>query len=378
MLAGCALQPVSPAGGVVAPGAAVAPRLVWEPSSWRDVDRWPSFELHNGMAALQQSCRLQVRKNGWREVCNELPAMLGAGEPQQRHWLEQRFRPYRAVTTDGIDTGLITGYYEPLLSGDRKPGERARFPLFAVPDDLLVIDLADQYPELKGMRLRGRLNGRKVVPYHSRADIEAGKAGGLQGRELAWVDDAVELFFLQIQGSGRIRLPDGSFVRVGYAEQNGHPYKAIGKVLIERGELPVGKVSMQSIQAWARANPDKLQDVLNSNPSYVFFRELPAGTDGPPGAQGVPLTGGGSVAVDPRHVPLGTPLLLATTLPDNMQALRRMVVAQDTGGAIRGPLRGDFFWGFGAEAGRLAGLMKQQGKWWILWPKDAALPEMAP
>jgi membrane-bound lytic murein transglycosylase A len=263
-----------------------------------------------------------------------------------------------------------------MLQGSRKRSERARYPLYGVPDDLLVVELGELYPELKGMRLRGRLEGRKVVPYYSRAEIESGKAA-FAGKELAWVEDPVELFFLQIQGSGRVRLADGSFVRVGYADQNGHPYKAIGKVFIERGELPANKVSMQSIQGWARDNPAKLPELLNSNPSYVFFRELPAGVDGPPGAQGLPLTPGGSIAVDPKHLPLGTPVLLATTQPGNGAPLNKLVVAQDTGGAIRGPLRADFFWGYGADAGKLAGAMKQSGRMWVLWPAGMEPPASA-
>ena len=170
---------------------------------------------------------------------------------------------------------MITGYYEPLLRGSRKPSARYRYPVFGVPDDLLVVDLAEVYPELKGLRLRGRLEGRRIVPYYDRAEIEGGRAA-LAGREIAWVDDPVELFFLQVQGSGRIALDTGETMRVGYAEQNGYPYRSIGRLLVERGELPLEKASMQGIKAWALANPGKLTELLNQNASYVFFRELPA------------------------------------------------------------------------------------------------------
>lgn len=375
LLAGCAVQPVAPP--LAKPVEQTAAKAQWEPLAWPALDGWPAFDIHAGSAALRQSCKAQARKPVWRELCAELAGFAPSDEVGIRHWLERRFRPYRLRAGDGGDSGLITGYYEPVLQGDRKRSERARYPLYAVPDDMLTVDLSELYPELKGMRLRGRLDGRKVVPYYSRADIDSGRVAGLNGKELAWVEDAVELFFLQIQGSGRVRLPDGGVIRVGYADQNGYPYKAIGKVLIERGELPANRVSMQSIQAWARDNPGKLQEVLDSNPSYVFFRELPASTDGPPGAQGVPLTAGGSIAVDPRHIPLGTPTLLATTLPGSDKPLNRLVVAQDTGGAIRGPIRADYFWGLGPEAGRQAGLMKQQGRLWLLWPVDLPLPDGA-
>ena len=187
----------------------------------------------------------------------------------------------------------------------------------------------------------------------------------------AHAEDAVELFFLQIQGSGRVRLPDGSMMRLGYADQNGHPYKAIGRVLADRGEIPIEQASMQGIQAWARANPERLGEILDANPSYVFFREMPVkgnGEEGPQGALGVPLTPGRSIAVDPRHVPLGAPVFLSTTYPNTSTPLSRLMLAQDTGGAIRGVVRADFFWGFGADAGAQAGRMKQSGQMWVLLP----------
>ena len=273
---------------------------------------------------------------------------------------------------DGTTSGLVTGYYEPLLRGSRQRSATFSQAVLGVPPDLLTIELADVLPDLKGMRLRGRLQGNKVIPYYARADINAREAN-YADRVLLWVDDAVELFFLQIQGSGRVKLPDGSMVRIGYADQNGHPYQAIGRVLAERGELKIEQTSMQGIQAWARANPEKLSDVLNANPSYVFFREVQAkGDEGPQGAMGVPLSAERSIAVDPRQVPLGAPVFLATTQPASAAPLRRLVLAQDTGGAIRGVVRADFFWGFGADAGSQAGKMKQQGQMWVLLPPGAA------
>jgi membrane-bound lytic murein transglycosylase A len=268
---------------------------------------------------------------------------------------------------------MITGYYEPLLKGDRVRTERARFPLYAVPDDLVTVDLASVYPELKNLRLRGRLVGNKIVPYSTRKEIEAPNNNGFQGKPIAWAEDAVELFFLQIQGSGRIELPDGSHLRVGYADQNGHPYQSIGKLLVERGELKLEQASMQGIKDWGAQNPDKLPDLLAANPSFVFFRELPNGLSGPLGALGVPLTGGRSIAIDPRFIPLGAPVFLATTQPNSPLPMNKLVMAQDTGGAIRGGVRADFFWGFGNEAGELAGRMKQRGRMWVLLPKDYPL-----
>lgn len=236
-----------------------------------------------------------------------------------------------------------------------------------MPDDLITVDLASVYPELKHLRLRGRIQGNKLVPYATRSEIDS---TDFQARPLAWAEDPVELFFLQIQGSGRLELPDGSHMRLGYANQNGHPYRSIGKLLVERGELTLAQASMQGIKRWGEANPDKLAALLAENPSYVFFRELPANLDGPLGALGVPLTAERSIAIDPRFVPLGAPVFLATTRPNTDIALQRLVMAQDTGGAIRGGVRADYFWGFGAAAGEQAGKMKQAGRMWVLLPRD--------
>jgi membrane-bound lytic murein transglycosylase A len=221
------------------------------------------------------------------------------------------------------------------------------------------------------MRLRGRVQGNRVVPYHSRADIDTRNA--LAGHELLWVDDPVDAFFLEIQGSGRVQLRDGSVARVGYADQNGHPYRAIGRTLIDQGALPAEAVTAPSIRDWLRANPAQARTVMHSNPSVVFFRELPANTAdptaGPPGAMGVPLTTERSLAIDRSVVPLGSLLWLDTVHPVSGQAWQRAMVGQDTGGAIVGRIRADVFWGFGAEAARAAGTMKTPGRMWVMEPR---------
>ncbi len=268
----------------------------------------------------------------------------------------------------------MTGYYEPLLRGSRTRGKPYLQPVLGVPSDLLTIDLGSALPELKNMRLRGRLEGHKVVPYFTRAEI-ASREKDYTDRTLLWVDDAVELFFLQVQGSGRVKLADGSTTRLAYADQNGHPYQSIGRLLVERGELSLEQASMQGIKQWVRTHPNRASELLNANPSYVFFREQPMKgneNDGPTGALGVPLTPERSIAVDPRHVPLGAPVFLSTSHPDSATPLRRLVLAQDTGGAIRGVVRADLFWGFGAQAGAQAGRMKQQGQMWLLLPPGIA------
>ena len=218
--------------------------------------------------------------------------------------------------------------------------------------------------------MRGRVQGKRVVPYYKRAEIDAGTES-LKGRELFWVEDAVELFFLQIQGSGRIELPDGSLVKIGYADQNGFPYVSVGKKLVEMGEIKLEQASMQGIIAWAVRHPDKLDALLQQNPSYVFFRELPDNLSAPLGALGVPLTEEYSLAVDARTIPLGAPVFLSTTQPNSTLPLNRLMLAQDTGGAIKGAVRADFFWGFGERAAEQAGSMKQQGRMWLLFPATA-------
>jgi membrane-bound lytic murein transglycosylase A len=343
---------------------------------WTSVSFWQDDTVSEAWPAFLQSCTTLTRRTAWQAACADATALAAPDDATVRAFFEAHFQPYQATQDDGSAEGLITGYYEPLLKGDRVRTERARFPLYAVPDDLVTVDLASVYPELKNLRLRGRLAGNKLVPYPARKEIEAaanGAGNGFRGTAIAWAEDPVELFFLQIQGSGRIELPDGSHLRVGYADQNGHPYQSIGKLLVERGELKLEQASMQGIKEWGAKNPDKLPELLAANPSYVFFRELPGTLAGPLGALGVPLTGGRSIAIDPRYIPLGAPVFLATTQPNSVEPMNRLVMAQDTGGAIRGGVRADFFWGFGNQAGELAGRMKQRGRMWVLLPKDHPL-----
>jgi membrane-bound lytic murein transglycosylase A len=317
------------------------------------------------------SCRALGAKADWKSACAATP-LVDVRDPNAiRQYFETWFVPNIVRAEDGADTGLITGYYEPMLRGSRKRAGAFQTPLYKVPDDLLTIDLGNVYPNLKNMRLRGRLVGKKVVPYSTRAEIER---ANLPGKELVWVDDPVEAFFLEVQGSGRVQLDDsGETVRIAYADQNGHPYKAIGRWLVEQGELTVEQASAQGIKAWIAAHPERRQELFNANPSYVFFKEerLPDPSVGPKGALGVPLTPARSVAIDPKFLPLGAPLFLATTEAGSEVPMRRLMMAQDTGGAIRGAVRADFFYGFGGSAPDKAGLMKQQGKIWVLMPRNA-------
>lgn len=346
------------------------------PVQWSDLTGWTDDDLRPAWQAFLQSCNVLRKQPLWQESCTAATFLQADNHAAVRHFFEQHFVPHRIISHDGSGEGLVTGYYEPLLYGSRKPTARYRYPLYAAPEELLIIDLGDLYPELKDLRLRGRLEGRRVVPYYSRADIMNNPAI-LKGNELLWVDDEVELFFLQIQGSGRIQLDTGETVKIGFAEQNGYPYNSIGRILVQQGELPLEKASMQGIKQWGQQNPGKLKALLQQNARFVFFRELPGDLSGPIGALGVPLTAGRSIAIDPRSIPQGAPVFLATTWPNSSKPLSRLMVAQDTGGAIKGGIRADFFWGHGPEAANQAGKMKQQGKMWVLMPSGYAAPRLS-
>jgi membrane-bound lytic murein transglycosylase A len=348
----------------------------YEPAEFTALPGWGAAPLAASVRAFVAGCARVAEGHAMRAACDAARELPAGDEAAARAFFESSFAAYAIAAPDGAREGLVTGYYEPVLFASRQRNALFTEPVYGVPEDLVVVDLAEQYPELRGMRLRGRLNGRRLEPYFSRGEIDS-RNGAFRAPAIAWVADPVALFFLQIQGSGQLLLDSGERIRVGYADQNGHPYRSLGRHLVERGELVLEQASMQGIQAWAKANPERLREALNHNSSYVFFRELPA-VAGPIGALGVPLEAGYSVAVDPRFVPLGAPVYLATTYPLSEQPLERLTMAQDTGGAIKGAVRADFFWGSGGEAGELAGRMRQQGRMWILWPRGAPLPRPLP
>jgi membrane-bound lytic murein transglycosylase A len=362
-------------GPRTAPDATPVARF--EPMNWKRLPGWRSDDTVSAWPALVSSCSVIHTRPEWQEFCASLIATSPGDSDFVRAFLEQHLVPYRIVRVTGRkreNRGLVTGYYEPLLRGSRERSEVFSTPLYRRPNDLLIVDLASVIPELKGKRVRGRLEGNTVVPYYSRARTH--EAPGLAGHEIVWIDDPLEAFLLEVQGSGRVQLNTGEIIRLQYEDQNGHPYRSIGKHLVDEGAMTLEQVNIPTIRAWLAENPLRLRDVLNSNPSVVFFRETPLEdpSAGPKGAQGIPLTAGRSIAVDPRVVPLGAPVFLSTTLPVSNAPLQRLVVAQDTGGAIRGPIRADLFFGFGVAAGEQAGLMKQEGQMWLLWPKSATPP----
>jgi membrane-bound lytic murein transglycosylase A len=340
-------------------------------SKWAMLPDWPTQDLAAAWPALLQSCNALRFKPVWLPICAAAAKVDSEDALAQRAFYETWFTPYQVFNPDGTDTGMVTGYYEPLIKGSRKQSKRFAYPIYAPPDDMLEVDMGDLYPQFRGQKVRARLQGKRVVPYFNRAEIDAGLAQTLKGRELFWVENPVELFFLQIQGSGRVELEDGTRVKIGYAEQNGHGYASIGRKLIDMGELKLEEASMQGIKKWAENNPERLPTLLGHNPSYVFFRELPDTLSAPIGALNVPLTEEYSIAVDQRTIPLGVPVFLATTHPNSSEPLNRLMFAQDTGGAIKGAVRADFFWGFGEIAAIRAGSMKQSGRMWVLFPRGA-------
>lgn len=360
------------------------PELVLEVASFDEVPGWSEASYEDFLTAFGRSCESFSRQpadhslgadgwagrvGDWQPICDVL-ASSEDGPGETRGILEDGLRPWRASNGDQ-ELGLLTGYYEPTLRGSREPDGIYNVPLYRKPQELVTIELGRFRDDLRGRRLAGQVRDGRLDPFHSRSELEGGALRG-RGLELAWVDDAIDAFFLQIQGSGRVVLEDGGFLRVGYDGQNGHPYFAIGRELVERGELLLEDVSMQSIRAWLVDHPDQAAELMQANASFVFFRELHE--DGPVGSQGVVLTPNGSIAVDRSFIPLGVPIWLDTARPDvdplqPDHTLQRLFVAQDTGGAIRGPLRGDVFWGHGQESAAIAGRMRHEGRFWLLLPK---------
>ncbi len=379
LLAACDAFPVPE----ITPPRVDASALTLEAIAYPDIPGWGGDDHASALPVLIRSCEKIEKKDpaamlgddirmgtvgDWIAICADARKIRPGNTVEAKYFFESRFIAYRAG--DNHDTtGLFTGYYEPELNGRWAPAPEFQIPIYARPKDIVSIDLGAFRKELAGTQLAGRLQGNDVVPYYSRAEINSGV---LTGRELEilWVDDAIDAFFLHIQGSGRIKLQDGSHVRVGYAGRNGRRYTSIGRELVAMGAMPLEDVTAPAIREWLKAHPVAGRDVMNKNESFVFFRVIEG--EGPLGAQNVALTPGRSLAVDRAFLPLGVPIWLSTTDPLHEKApLRRLLIAQDTGSAIKGPVRGDVFWGFGNDAALRAGLMKQEGTYYVLLPRAA-------
>ncbi|MFA5520503.1 MAG: murein transglycosylase A [Castellaniella sp.] len=360
-------------------------------SDWSGLPGWNADDLAGVWGALVNDCKglmrpisgqlnLPARANprAWHGLCSEVQARDEAATPagaDLRRFLEQHLQAWRVNDAAGKPArNTVTGYYEPTVRASRRRHGVYQWPLYRTPDDLLTIDLGALYPELAGKRVRGKLEGRRVVPYDTRAQI--GRDAARRPQAIVWVDDPVEAFFLQIQGSGRAQLDDGSVIRLAYDNHNGHPYSSIARWLADQGQMPLARASMPNIKDWARRNPARVPEMLNANAAMVFFREetIHDPALGPAGAYGIPLAAGRAIAVDAHFVPLGAPVWLSTTHPASSTPLQRLVFAQDTGAAIKGAARADYYWGSGDAAGKAAGRMKQAGAMWVLWPRSAGEP----
>ena len=362
-LVGCASDPPSAPPAAVTGVVAAAPasptpvvqrnRSRWVPVAYADLPGWDADRLTDAWPALRRGC--QRPPPAWVAFCRDAAALGDPGDAALRAWMQQRLQPYRVESTEGAAEGLLTGYYEPLFDASRQPRAPYRVPLHALPADAAV---------------------RNANWTRQQIDTLPAAQAALRGREIAWLADPLDALVLHIQGSGRLRLKaaDGTtqLVRVSFAGSNELPYKSVGRWLIEQGELKPDQASWPAIRAWADRNSKRVNELLWSNPRYVFFREepLPDPAVGPRGAQGVPLTPGRSIAVDPQSMPYGTPVWLVSTEPLSSTPLRRLVMAQDTGSAITGAVRADYFWGWGATAEQQAGRMKQPLRLWVLWPRN--------
>lgn len=349
-------------------------------SSFQSLPGWGKDDFRDFAQAYKRSCDKILQRPSqnlfytenefgnnqqWQISCRKFEKINKTNKDFIRRFFEENFTPYQ-VSADTETQGLFTGYYEASLNGSKSRHGEYQVPLRARPDDLVMVDLGEFREELKGQRIAGRVKSGKLKPYETHAEIINGKLPPTQDKALVWVDSAVDAFFIQIQGSGIVAMDDGSIMRVGYAGQNGHPYYAIGRELIKRGELTKDNVSMQSIRDWLEKNPSQAHEIMTTNKSYVFFTDIDG--EGPIGAQNVALTPMRSLAIDRSLVPYGMPVWLSVDHPAGEEKINRLMVTQDTGGAIRGPVRGDFFWGYGDQAERLAGDMKSKGSYWFLIP----------
>jgi membrane-bound lytic murein transglycosylase A len=342
-------------GSGAAPTAYSSPIANFSAVSWQAIPGWQEDELVQAWPAWQKSCEGLLKRgsrNGdvnWRQVCTQAGNVSSRDTKAIRKYFENNFQAYEVRNNSGTDTGLITGYYEPVMNGSQTRTNTYSVPLYAYP---------------------AAWKKSKPNPGPTRAELIS--SGMLKGSEIAWVQDPVAAAFMQIQGSGKIRLEDGRMMRLGFAGTNDQPFKSFAQWLLDRKEITRSEATMQGISQWAKRNPDRVNEMLNANPRFVFFKELPSNVDadlGPTGALGVPLTGERSIAIDLQAIPLGAPVFLATTKPLSNQPLQKLVFAQDTGKAIVGGVRADYYWGSGDAAGEAAGRMKQNGKMWLLLPR---------
>lgn len=333
------------------------PNTYLKTCSFNELPSWNEENFKDALANFVASCKSSKTQELYGELCKD--ANL-TSDPKV--FIENNFAPYVVYSEDQNATGLLTGYFEPEIQGSLKKTKIYKYPVYETPKDLIVVDLSSIYPDLQNYRLRGKIEGNKLIPYDTRKESASRH---VPANVICYTDSKIDLFFLEIQGSGRVRLDDGSVIYIGYDNQNGHKYRAIGRYLVEIGAMSFEEVSLQSIRAWLHENPHRVDEVLNYNDSVVYFKQ----SDKPAsGSLGVCLSASRSVAVDKRYIPLGSMLYLNAHISDKQTS--RIVLAQDTGGAIKGAVRADLFLGCGKYARETAGKLKSELKLWILLPKD--------
>jgi len=357
LVAGCSTPPTrgtghrsGGAGGT--PSAYSSSIASFSAVSWQALPGWQEDDLTQAWPAWLKSCdalRKRSSEVNWHQVCAQTSSVSGRDSQAIRRYFENNFQAYEIRNSSGSETGMITGYYEPVMNGSLTRTNAYSVPLYAYPNAW-----------------------KKSKPNPGPTRVELMSSGMLKGSEIAWVQDPVAAAFMQIQGSGKIRLDDGRVLRLGFAGTNDQSFKSFAQWLLDRKEITRSEATMQGISQWAKRNPDRVNEMLNANPRFVFFKELPGNVEadlGPTGALGVPLTSERSIAIDLQAMPLGAPVFLSTTKPLSSQALQKLVMAQDTGKAIVGGVRADYYWGSGESAGEMAGRMKQNGKMWLLLPR---------
>lgn len=329
-----------------------------EKTDFDNLQGFYSDDLEKALEVFKKDCQGSKRYSRFKSICQKAKTSINAKE-----FFTNNFQPYKLLNNNGLDTGVITGYYEPLLYGSLTKTDKYKYPVYKTPNDMIIVDLSKVYPALKKYRLRGKIVGNRLVPYEARKDIS--KKQNLEA--ICYVDSEVDLFFLQIQGSGKVQLEDGTILNIAYANQNGRRYKSVGKYMLKKGYIGNTTASLQGMKEFFKNNPEKVDEVLNHNESYVFFRNSKKGASGSLGTQ---LTAKRNLAVDRKYIPLGMPVFIQTTNPVTKEQINQLMVAADTGGAIKGEIRADFFWGYGEEALKYAGKMKEKGKLYILVPKE--------
>ncbi|MCW9026289.1 MAG: murein transglycosylase A [Thiovulaceae bacterium] len=326
-------------------------------SEFGNLPNWEDEDYDSALEDFKNSCQSSKTKDIYQDLCHKAQDVNNS-----KNFFISNFALFEIHTQDGEEEGLLTGYYEPYLRGSLTKHGKYIYPVYETPKDLITVDLSSIYPDLKHYRLRGRLENNKLVPYYTRKEASGKK---IDADVICYVDNKIDLFFLEVQGSGRVLLDNNETIFIGYDNQNGHKYNSIGRYLVDKGEIPLENISLQSIRKWFKENPDRVEEVLNYNDSVVYFKqkEQPA-----TGSLGLELTPRRSIAVDKRYIPLGS--MLYCSAEQNATKFSHIVQAQDTGGAIKGEIRADMFLGFGDEARNVAGRLKAPLKLWIFLPKD--------